>query len=289
MRDQAKRTRVPRQRTPSHDRAVVAAQNANHAEDHDYDKGSPHLRHRSLRSMVEQRLTRMVRERIDARGSCRVLEVGAGHGTFTSCLLAAGAEITVTEASSASAEHLRRTFGETGHIEVMFDESGEEVLASGREWDLAVITSVLHHIPDYVTFLDRLCGLLAAGGGIFTVQDPLYYPRMSKLTHRVERAAYLSWRIFQGDYGRGVRTRLRRLRGVYDDNEPSDLVEYHVVRDGVDEDAISELLEPRFASFELFRYWSSQAPLWQRVGERVGLETTFGLEATGYLKERRLK
>jgi protein-L-isoaspartate O-methyltransferase len=284
MKDRVKRARFPQQRTPIHEEAVVAAQNAGHAEDHDYDKGSPHLRHHSLRSMVEQRLTRMVHNRIEARGSCRVLEVGGGHGTFTACLLGAGAEVTVTEASAASAEHLRRTFGGTGRVEVLFDESGEEILVSEREWDLAVITSVLHHIPDYVAFLDRLCGLLAAGGGIFTVQDPLYYPRMSRTTHWVERAAYLSWRVFQGDYGRGVKTRLRRLRGVYDDTEPSDLVEYHVVRQGVDEDAITTLLEPRFASYDLFRYWSSQAPIWQRVGERVGLETTFGLEATGYLK-----
>ena len=269
---------------PTHVDAVVAAQNASHAEGHDYDKGSPHLRHTSLRRMVEERLTRMVGERMEAQGSCRVLEIGAGHGTFTSCLLAAGAEITVTEASSASAEHLRRTFGDTGRVEVLFDETGEEVLSREGEWDLAVITSVLHHIPDYLAFLDRLCALLAEGGGIFTVQDPLYYPRMSPLAHRADRAAYLTWRLFQGDYGRGLRTRVRRLRGVYDDAEPSDLVEYHVVRDGVDEVAIGRLLAPRFGSFEVFRYWSSQAPLWQRLGERSGLETTFGVEATGYLK-----
>jgi protein-L-isoaspartate O-methyltransferase len=263
--------------------AVVAAQDAGHGEGHDYDKGSPHLRHQALRSMVEQRLTRMVRARIGETGSCRVLEIGAGHGTFTGCLLAAGAEITVTEASSASADHLRRTFGDTGRVEVIFDETGEGILSSDRQWDLAVITSVLHHIPDYLAFLDRLCSLLAAGGGVFTVQDPLYYPRMSKMAHRADRAAYLTWRLFQGSYGRGIRTRLRRTRRLYDDREPSDLVEYHVVREGVDEEAIGNLLAPRFGSFELFCYWSSQAPLWQRLGQRLGLETTFGVEATGYL------
>lgn len=268
---------------PGHVDAVVAAQNASHAEGHDYDKGSPHLRHDNLRSMVEARLTCMVRERIEATGACRVLEIGAGHGTFTACLLAAGAEITVTEASSASAEHLRRAFETTGKVEVLFDESGEKVLESNRSWDLAVITSVLHHIPDYVGFLDRLCALIAPGGGVFTVQDPLYYPRMSRLAHRADRAAYLSWRLLQGDYGRGIRTRLRRLRGVYDDQEPSDLVEYHVVRDGVDEEAIAALLGPRFGGFEVFRYWSSQAPLWQRLGDRTRLVTTFGVEATNRL------
>lgn len=271
---------APSEPNERHVDAVVAAQNTSHAEGHDYDKGSPHLRHDNLRGMVEQRLERLVRDSIERTGRCRVVEIGAGHGTFTRCLLDAGAEITVTEASSASAERLRADFGGSDKVEVIFDESGEGILERDEQWDLAVIVSVLHHIPDYLAFLDRLSGLIAPGGGIFTVQDPLFYPRMSKVAHRADRAAYLTWRLFQGDYARGINTRLRRLRGVYDDTEPSDLVEYHVVRDGVDEQAIETLLQPRFKDVEIFRYWSSQAPLWQRMGARTRLETTFGVEAT---------
>lgn len=137
------------------------------------------------------------------------------------------------------------------------------------------------HIPDYLSFLERLTGLIAPGGTIFTVQDPLYYPRMSGLAHRADRAAYLTWRLFQGNYARGLATRIRRVRGVYADTEESDLVEYHVVRDGVDEEAIKTLLGSSFDDVEIFRYWSSQAPLLQRLGDRTPLQTTFGIEATG--------
>lgn len=262
--------------------AVVAAQDAGHAEGHDYDRGSPHLRHAHLRSMVEDRLRALVTARIAESGRCRVLEIGAGHGTFTACLVAAGAEVTVTEASAASAAHLRRTFEHSGRVEVRYDETGEEILAEERTWDLAVITAVLHHIPDYLGFLDRLCSLIGPGGSIFTVQDPTFYPRRSRLTHRADRGAYLAWRLFQGDYGRGLRTRLRRLRGVYDEHEPSDLVEYHVVRDGVDEEAIRRLLASRFAGVDVFTYWSTQAPVLQRLGERIGLVSNFGVQATGH-------
>jgi hypothetical protein len=38
---------------------------------------------------------------------------------------------------------------------------------------------------------------------------------------------------------------------VYDDTQPSDLVGYHVVRDGVDEQAIEALLQPRFKDVEI--------------------------------------
>lgn len=265
-----------------HRSAVVSAQDSSHGEGHDYDKGSPHLRHDNLRRMVEGRLSGLVADIVAATGRCRVLEIGAGHGTFTRCLVDAGAEVTVTETSSASAEHLRREFGGTGRVEVLFDETGEEVLGRTERWDLVVIVSVLHHIPDYLGFLDRLCARVSAGGAIFTVQDPLYYPRMSRLAHRADRAAYLSWRLFQGNYAMGLATRLRRLRGRYDDAQPSDLVEYHVVRDGVDEQAIADLLGPRFGRVEVFTYWSSQAPLWQRLGQRTRLRTTFGIQAVSH-------
>lgn len=259
--------------------AVVAAQDAGHGEGHDYDKGSPHLRHARLRTMIEHRLTVLVEQLGGDRGPCRVLEVGGGHGTFTQCLVDAGAEVTVTETSEASARALRERFGD--RVEVIHDREGVGILAEGRSWDLAVMTAVVHHIPDYAGFLDGLGERIAPGGALFTVADPLYYPRMPQLTHRTVRAMYLAWRVAQGDYRRGLATRLRRLRGVYDDSEPSDLVEYHVVRDGVDEEAIRRGLEQRFADVEVFTYWASQAPVFQWLGERTPMVCDFGVQATG--------
>ena len=261
--------------------AVVAAQDTSHSESHDYEKGSPHLRHDTLRTMVEQRLIALVTDSLRRSGRCRVLEVGAGHGTFTHCLVDAGAAVTVTETSSASAEHLRRRFADSGQVDVHFDETGEAILHSDDQWDVAVMTSVLHHIPDYLPFLSKLSTLVSEGGAILTVQDPLYYPRMSRTAHVADRAAYFAWRVFQGNFGRGLATRFRRLRGVYRDSEPSDLVEYHVVRDGVDEEAIARTLRVPFNDVEIFRYWSTQAPLLQRAGDRTRFVTTFGVEATG--------
>jgi SAM-dependent methyltransferase len=265
--------------SPDHLEAVSRAQDSSHSGEFDYDKGSPHLRHANLRAMVEGRLSALVAAGLERSGRCKVLEVGAGHGTFTRCLLDAGATVTVTETSSASADHLRRVFGDA--IEVRYDETGEGILAEAAQWDMAVMTSVVHHIPDYLSFLERLAGLVVEDGTIFTVQDPLYYPRMSSVAHKADRVGYLAWRLFQGNYGRGVATRVRRLRGVYADTEPSDLVEYHVVRDGVDEEAIKTLLDSLFEDVEIFRYWSSQAPLLQRLGDRTSMQTTFGVEATG--------
>ena len=245
----------------------------------DYESVSPHLRHARLRGMVEDRLASLVEESVARSGRCKALEIGAGHGTFTRFLLDAGATVTVTETSAASANRLRERFGDA--IEVRHDSTGDGILASPAQWDLVFMSSVVHHIPDYLVFLDRLVQRVVADGAVLTVQDPLYYPRRSKIAHKADRAAYLAWRLFQGNYRRGLATRLRRIRGVYLETETADLVEYHIVRNGVDEEAILELWGRHFSDVEIFRYWSTQSPLLQRLGAQTSLETTFGVQAIG--------
>jgi SAM-dependent methyltransferase len=261
------------------DENVTSAQDAGHGEGHDYVKGSPHLRHDKLRKMVEDRLTAAVCMTIVRQRSCHVLEIGAGHGTFTDCLLRAGAKVTVTEASNASARMLREKFAGNDRVEVFYDETGEEMLASGRTFDAASCIAVLHHIPDYVAFVDRLTQRLRPAGWFFSVQDPLWYPRLPKRVHRSQRGAYLVWRLGQGNYGTGLKTRLRRMKGVYSETEASDLIEYHVVRDGVDEEALRSLLTPRFSTVDVFKYWSTQSPLFYRMGVRAGMASEFGILA----------
>jgi SAM-dependent methyltransferase len=263
----------------AHREAAAHAQEIAFFEGFNYESGSPHLRHTWLRGMVEDRLTSLVDRCVARSGRCQVLEIGAGHGTFTQCLLNAGATVTVTETSPASADRLRESFGDA--IEVRYDQTGEGILDTRSQWDLVVMSSVVHHIPDYLSFLERLVLTLVEDGAILTVQDPLYYPRRSKVAHKADRAAYLAWRLFQGDYGRGMATRLRRLRGVYSDTEVADLAEYHVVRNGVDEEAIRGLFGTRFSHVEVFRYWSTQSRLLQRMGDQTSLKTTFGVQATG--------
>lgn len=208
-----------------------------------------------------------------------MLEVGAGHGTFTEILLSAGARVTVTEASEASATHLRATFADHDDVEVLFDRTGEDVFSRADRFDAVVCASLLHHIPDYVDFVRRLADLVRPDGWFYSVQDPIYYPRRSRRAHVLGRGSYFAWRLGQGNVRRGLGTRWRRLRGSYSETEPSDLVEYHVVRDGVDEIALEHELQQHFAAVEVFTYWSTQSPLFQKALSGAGLKTDFGLIA----------
>lgn len=78
-------------------------------------------------------------------------------------------------------------------------------------------------------------------------QDPLWYPRRGRFNPSADKLAYMAWRVTQGDIKTGVSSHWRRIRRIYDESNPSDMIEYHVVRDGVDELAIMRLGERFFS------------------------------------------
>ncbi len=257
---------------------MATLQQCAHGEGHDYAAGSPHIRHHALRSTIVTTLQELVGEVLDARGACSVLEIGAGHGTFTDHLVAMGAQVVVTEMSAPSARLLQERFRHNDDVRVILDQEGGSA-GLGEPVDVVVCLSVLHHIPDYLSAVHSYVERIAPGGAFISFQDPLWYARRSRLSRRVERVAYLMWRLTQGEFRRGLATVGRRLRGDLDETNISDMVEYHVVRAGVDEEALQALLRPHFAAVQLVTYWSTQADWTQALGSRFGPATTFGLIA----------
>ncbi len=77
-------------------------------------------------------------------------------------------------------------------------------------------------------------------------------------------------------------TLVRRSRKLLDEGQPSDMVEYHVVRKGVDDYAIRDLLLKSFEEVRLIRCWSNQSAIAQWLGTRLRLQNTFGVLATNY-------
>lgn len=262
--------------------AVARSQEAFHSEGHDYIAGSPHLRHAALFRRVNANITDAVTGVIQRQKSCAVLEVGAGHGSFTETVLAAGGTPTVTEMSKPSYEFLTHKFRDQPEVRVVYDSDGSAAFRDGAKYDVILLISVIHHIPDYIDTITRLCDTaLRPGGAVVAYQDPLWYPRQSRWARMVHTGAYLAWRLTQGEFRRGLKTRWRRVRGVYDESEPSDLVEYHVVRQGVDECALGDLFAARFADVKVDTYFSTQSPLLQAVGAKYFPPNTFGVVALG--------
>jgi SAM-dependent methyltransferase len=246
----------------------------------DYRKGSPHLSHLALHDRLVEVLRGVIRRLSDQGLPLRVLEVGAGHGGFTEPALALGCEVTAVDMSGPSIEELRRRFGTNPNLRALYDP--ECTLRDvGFDYTLLMFVSVLHHIPDYMSFLKKASQRIATGGALLTLQDPAWYSR-HRLAHRAEQTAYFTWRLTQGDYVCGLRTRLRRMLGIFDEKNPSDMVEYHVIRNGVDEEAVLSFAREEFSEITFFPYWSSQLEVAQHLGERFGMHNYFGVVAHGY-------
>jgi SAM-dependent methyltransferase len=261
-----------------------SSQEAYYSQGHDYWFGSPHLKHRRLYEYLMSFVVEAVEENATAGISPAVLEIGGGDGSISERLLACGFPVIATDMSLPSVEHMSRRFSANSQFLAVYDEDGSLDVLGDQKFSTIVYSSVLHHIPDYrQSIADAIGDYLLPGGSLVTFQDPLWYPRLDTRVNKLSKTADLSWRLGQGGLMRGLGTRIRRFRHGLDEGEIADSVEYHVVRDGVDEIAISELLEPSFSTVEVIEYWSAQGQIQQRIGEMMGVSNTFLLRATGYI------
>jgi SAM-dependent methyltransferase len=244
----------------------------------------PHLAHPELRGWIVHLVTGVAQRAVSKGLPPRLLEIGAGDGALTEPLLARGFEVTATDVSQHAVDRLQEAFGDNPRFNAVYDAAEDASGVDGGPFAAVVCASVLHHIPDYLSFLGGVVDRhLAPGGAVLSVQDPLRYDTMSPVAHRFDRAAYLIWRLGRGNRLSGLVSLKNRITGQLDPSRPGDMVEYHVVRNGVDEQALWELLAPSFDEVRVLRYWSNQARIAQRLGRRFGLANQFALVAEGHL------
>jgi len=262
---------------------LTNAQAEHYERDYDYQSESPHLKHRQLYETLTGKAAEAIRKAAPSGHAPEVLEIGAGDGAVTERLLSLGFSVTGTEMSPDSVDEMNTRFGDNDRFQAFHDPDGDLTVLGERRFDTILFASVLHHIPDYLgSITSAIDSHLSPGGSFISVQDPLWYPRLTKPTHLFTKFSYLTWRVAQGEIGRGIKTRTRRLFKGLSEEAPGDAVEYHVVREGVDEEAIARLLEKHFRSVQILPYWSSQGTPQQKLGTRLGMKNTFAVFATGY-------
>ena len=239
--------------------------------------GSPHLNHKSVWAIYQ----RMVAATLATVGSkpC-VLELGAGSGEASGPWIDAGAQLTAVDCSGEQLRRLRLRHPSVITFEM---DNANFLRQQDGQFDIVSLVSTLHHIPDFLGLLRECVGAVRPGGALLTFQDPLRYDQLPRTHTIAAQILYVPWRISRGHVGAGVRGRLRRARGVFLADNISDQEEYHVVRNGVDSQAIAQQLTKDFTTVEVEIYFSSQARLSQWLGEKLRLRSTFGLLAIGRL------
>lgn len=91
--------------------------------------------------------------------------------------------------------------------------------------------------------------------------------------------AFFLWRITKGDAYGGLKRLLRRSRGIYLPDSMHDNAEYHVLRNGVDQDAICKCFKENDFDCDLISYFSTQSRFFQFLGATLGMKNTFAVIA----------
>lgn len=252
------------------------------AEERKYVAGAPHIKHKSVLERYARQLD-LVLSASGVQGSkVQVLDLGAGSGLISSLSWERGARLTAVDCSPEMLSLLEGRARESrADVTCVTADAAGFVARCSDRFQVVTLVSTLHHIPDYLGLLEAAAPLVSAGGSLLTFQDPIRYDALPPWEHLAGEMAYLAWRLTKGSYIRGARSRWRRVRGALSEWEPSDTVEYHVVRNGVDGDAVQALLRRCFREVCIVEYWSTQSSLLQWLGDRAGLRSTFGVVATG--------
>lgn len=245
-----------------------------------YTDGAPHLKHKQLRQLFLNEVSR-VWDIVRHSERRSVLDLGAGEGTATEAFLSFGASVCAVDLSTHQLEALSRRCARlgAGTLDVQNRDIHEYLASTEAVFDVVVMNSLLHHIPDYLSLLKAAAARVAPRGVIFTFQDPILYSSMPLVSRMVSEAGYLSWRVGQGDILGGVSRRIRRSFGIYRSDSYHDNAEYHVTRGGVDSRAIAALLNNLGFDCEVRQYFSAQNGFFQALGSRVGMSNTFGVVA----------
>jgi SAM-dependent methyltransferase len=245
-----------------------------------YVDGAPHVKHPSLRTLYGELVVRVFDRARETSPEPRVLDLGAGEGSVTLPFLELGGRVTAVDISPSQLEALKRRCARFGaRLETRCLDIHDALSSPDGAYDVVVVNSFLHHVPDYLSMIGRAAALLAPRGQFFSFQDPMRYDGLGSFTRSFGRLAYLSWRVRRGDVWGGLLRRLRRARGVYRPDSVHDNAEYHVTRNGVDQDAVRDFLSARGFECEVVRYFSTQSRLFQPLGELLGLKDTFSVLA----------
>ena len=192
-----------------------------------------------------------------------------------------GGRVTAVDISNRQIKALKeKALNHADRLEIYCRDDSDALISfksEDRRFDIIVCNSFLHHIPDYIDLIKNSVVLLSSQGRFFSFQDPMRYDSTGKFTSIFSNLAYMSWRVMKGDIAGGIKRRMRRSRGIF--HEDRENVEYHAVRDGVDQDAIREFFEKSGFECEIIRYFSTQSSFWQKIGTKLGVENTFAVIA----------
>ncbi|NQU17136.1 MAG: class I SAM-dependent methyltransferase [Candidatus Saganbacteria bacterium] len=234
-------------------------------------------------SILERFYNKQISDIYKSKGdSPRVLDIGSGEGLMTLKLLDLGAEVTSVDISSEQLKILgKRCAKYKSKLTIRCQDVLEAInllKSEEKHFDIIVAFSFLHHVPDYLSLIKQSIPLLSPGGYFVSFADPMKYDSVDSMTKILSAFGYYSCRILRGDILAGIKRLFRRSRGIYLDN-PEDNCEYHVIRQGVDQNAISKLLTGLGFDCQIKPYFGALFQPVQFLGSKLNRKNVFAIIA----------
>ena len=126
-----------------------------------YVLGSPHLKYACVRELYESLVVRLFNTAKQHAGIPRVLDLGAGEGSATLPFLELGAHVTAVDISESQLASLAEKCGRfSKRLQVRHEAISETFKRKQERYDVVVMNSFLHHIPDYLGTIQDALSLL---------------------------------------------------------------------------------------------------------------------------------
>ena len=227
-----------------------------------YDSVHPHMRNSYEQWLQTADIRMMLRHLRDSNNQPRVLDLGCGTGNLTMRFLEEGAMVTAVDMSTDMLQVLSRKLDASPALAprckvVELDVDRFLAHAGDAEFDLASMSSVAHHLPDYVDSLERLARRIRPGGFLYLLHEPAHKAELARSHEALRRL----WSVIPRGANRMLRSADRRENEHQTwERQDTTYADYHYHRDGISVQAITDAIRPLgFDLVDLSRYNAHEA------------------------------
>lgn len=117
----------------------------------EYIDGAPHIKHAALRNLYSKLVVQVFDNAQKHTKQPKVLDLGAGEGSVTLPFLELGAKVGAVDISDSQLNELKKKcecFGDM--LEIPCQDINDILKESSEKYDIVVVNSFLHHVPDYL-------------------------------------------------------------------------------------------------------------------------------------------
>lgn len=208
--------------------------------------------HSEIYNFIEQKRIKngllFIHKRI-RKNSFKALDIGCGTGNITLKLAELGYSVTSVDISEPMLNILKEkvSLHKYKHrISLVKSNVDDFINNQSQSYDIVTFSSVLHHLPDYLTTLKKTCNIVKNQGFVFIIHEPRGKCLEIKHSWFRERFCSLENRIY---------SRVARMPKDIPKRDWS-YSDYHVYH-GFSEDKVKELVTINKFNILKFRYYSA--------------------------------